>query len=50
MNNPGQADIHRPRPGQFLLHQRFQLLRFDAVAADPVPGPRPDMGQERTPA
>src|SRR5262249_29903211 len=42
-----KVDIHHTSPGQFFLYQRFKLLRFDAVATDPVPGPRPDVGQER---
>jgi len=45
-----QVDIYFPSNDQFFLHQRLKVLGFDTVAADPVPGPRPDVGQERPPA
>ena len=48
LNRPLVA--HRTRLGQFLLHQGFKLLGFDAVAANPVPETRPDVSEERPPA
>src|SRR5262249_35206681 len=45
-----KVNVHFSNTGQFFLHHWLKLLRFDAVAADPLPGPRPDVGQECPPA